>query len=118
VPEVGGPVAVAPARPFWLILWHELFVPARPAWTTLACIWLLLFALNTVNRPSATEGSLPASSLTDTRPPLLLWREREMAFAALLSPPPAPAPAPPSGTPTSFCPPGRRSDKSPLALIS
>lgn len=105
-PAIAPPLAVAPAAPFFVTLWRELFLPARPVWSALACVWLVLIGFAAANRvASPPVGSVPPSATAL----IVAWKERERALAALLAPT-TPVELPlPSGKPTSFILPRRTS---------
>lgn len=98
----------APAVSFAQKLWRELFVAARPAWTGLACVWLLLLGISFASRSRTPE---PALAQAAPAVPPMTWSERERALALLLAPtPPPPLPRSEPGTsPTSFLLPRRPS---------
>ena len=55
-------------------LWSELILPSRRIWAGLAAAWLLIVAVNVLQREPATAGKFSSAS---SAPPMMSFREQQ-----------------------------------------
>ena len=65
-------------------VWRELVAPCRPAWMTLAAVWVVLLLVNGAGRSAGTEVA-PASQ--ETVAAVARWLEKRRMWAELTTPP-------------------------------
>ena len=56
------------------LFWRELILPSRRTWAGLAAVWLLLVAVNVLQREPATAGKFSSSS---SAPTMMSLREQQ-----------------------------------------
>ena len=94
--SAAAPAPPAPSRPasalsflsFFATLHRELFAPYRLAWTSLACAWIGILALQQIDRlaaPLAAPGQATAEDSASSAPLLALWLEQRRQLAALVA---------------------------------
>ena len=55
-------------------LWRELILPSRRTWSGLAAVWLLIVAVNVLQREPATAGKFSSAS---SAPTMMSFREQQ-----------------------------------------
>jgi hypothetical protein len=79
-----------PAPSILQLLWHELFLPSRRVWSSLAAVWIVILAVNFSMRDQS--GTNMAKS---TSPEMVqTFKQREQLLAQLIGPNDAPAAEP------------------------
>lgn len=71
---------------FFATLHRELFAPYRRAWSTLACAWLAVLALQQINHfatPRLAPARMASSAPADDATLFALWLEQRRQLAAL-----------------------------------
>ena len=76
-------------------LWSELILPSRRTWSGLAAVWLLIVAVNVLQREPATAGKFSSAS---SAPTMMSFREQQRWMNELFAERSAPLDAEPPKT--------------------
>lgn len=81
LPTAAQPKAV---QPTW---WREWLWPSPSAWAGLACVWVVILALNVATRPLAAERQLAERSPASSRDMALALAQQQRELSQLLGSP-------------------------------